>query len=122
MVPLGEELVQHIQRSSAGASPPTGSVSGAFEFLSPAIEAWARSLSMSTAIAYFETEYFSGEGFERSVLWAHGEISLGPFEGAGSINAALKALGVVATPGVEEFEYVGLGRHRTLDEWLAEAT
>ena len=116
MIPLSEDLVAEIER--AGADPGGATVAGAFEFLSPAVEAWARALSRSTAITYIETEYVGGEGFERAGVWSGGSIALGPLDGAGSINQALRALGVQPAPGVEAFELVGLGRHRSLDEWL----
>ncbi len=63
-------------------------------------------------------EYVGGEGFERAGVWSCGTIALGPLDGAGSINQALLALGVRPASGIEEFELVGLGRHRSLDEWL----
>ena len=44
-----------------------------------------------------------------------------PLEGAGSINQALRALGVQPAAGIEEFELVGLTRHRSPDEWLQDA-
>lgn len=120
MVPLSESLISEIQ--GAAAAPGGPSVSGAFEFLSPGIEAWVRALSADTPIAYIETEYFGGEGFERAGVWSHGAIALGPLEGAGSINQALRTLGVEARPGVEEFEVVGLDRHRSLEDWLQDGS
>ena len=119
MVPLAEDLLAEIQK--AGAAPGGASVAGAFEFLSPGIEAWVQALSARTALAYIETEYVGGEGFERAGVWSHGKIALGPLDGAGSINQALRALGVQPAPGIEEFELVGLGRYRSLDEWLQDA-
>lgn len=125
MVPLSESWLQQVQRSAeqgARASSVAGPVSDSlFEFLSPTMEQWFRGLSTGTAIAYVETEYFAGEGFERAVVWRDGAPVLGPLDGAGAINRALKFLGVVAEPGREEFDVVGLGRHRTLEEWLSEA-
>ena len=54
-------------------------------------------------------------------MWSRGRIALGPLDGAGSINQALRALGVQPAAGIEEFEFVGLSRHRSLDEWLQDA-
>lgn len=121
MVPLSEALVQEIQ---ASAPPETGGPSDvvdALEFLTPAVERWARELSQGTAVAYVETEYFGGEGYERAAVWKDAELAVGPLDGAGSINRALRALGVVAPDGQQEFDAVGLGRRRTLKEWLSEA-
>lgn len=119
MIPLAEDLVSEIQ--TAAVAPGGPSVAGAFEFLYPGVEAWAQTLSSDTAIAYLETEYVGGEGFERAGVWSRGKIALGPLDGAGSINQALRALGVQPAPGIEEFELVGLGRHRSLEEWLQDA-
>jgi len=119
VVPLSESLLSEIDQAKVVPQGP--SVAGAFEFLSPGVEAWVQALSADTTIAYIETEYVGGEGFERAGVWSHGKIALGPLDGAGSINEALRALGVVSEPGVEEFEHVGLGRHRSLDEWLRDS-
>jgi hypothetical protein len=116
MIPLSEDLIAEIQDS--GRAPSGATVAGAFEFLLPGVEAWAQQLSSDTAVAYIETEYVGGEGFERAGVWSGGKIALGPLDGAGSINQALRALGVQPRAGIEEFELVGLGRHRSLDEWL----
>lgn len=119
MVPLSEELLREIQRTASGEAPSRSP--GAFEFLTPPIEAWARSLSRRGPIAYIETEYLAGEGYERCVLWQNSELALGPFDGAGSVNQVLQALGVRTRPGQEAFDAVGLGRHRSLEGWLSEA-
>lgn len=123
MVPLSEALVLEIERADARrdrAVAHRGDRNGvdAFEFLSPGVEAWARTLSQDTAIAYIETEFVGGEGFERSGVWSEGTLALGPHDGAGAINRALRALGVQPAAGIDEFELVGLGRHRSVDEWL----
>ena len=47
--------------------------------------------------------------------------ALGPLDGVGSINRVLMALGVQTAQGIEAFEFVGLDRHRSLDEWLQDA-
>jgi hypothetical protein len=85
------------------------------------VETWVRSLSRDSSIAYIETEYIAGEGYERSAVWVDGKIALGPLDAAGAINEALRALGVRAGRDTEEFHLVGLDRHRTLDEWLERA-
>lgn len=123
LLPLSERWLQQVQRDAVvegdgGLAPMAHPV---FEFLTPTVEHWIGGLSKSTPVAYVETEYFAGEGFERAADWRDGATVLGPMDGAGAINRALRFLGVVAEPGREEFDIVGLGRHRTLEEWLAEA-
>ncbi len=120
MVPLSEALLREIQREGNGAAA-TGGLEGVFEFLTSAVERWVRELSKSATVAYLETEYFAGEGFERSAVFRDANVILGPLDGAGAINRALLALGVTTKPGQEAFDAVGLDRHRSLDEWLSEA-
>ncbi len=120
MVPLSEALLREIQREWGGSQGSTR-IQGVFEFLTPPVERWVRAISEGSALAYIETEYFGGEGFERSAVFRDSQVVLGPLDGAGAINGALRALGVAARPGQEEFDVVGLGRHRSLEEWLSEA-
>jgi hypothetical protein len=118
MVPLSEELLREIQRTASGdggSRPPS-----IFEFLTAPVEAWARALSRQGPIAYIETEYLAGEGYERCAVWHNAELALGPLDGAGAVNQVLQALGVKTRPGQEAFDAVGLGRHRSLEGWLSE--
>jgi hypothetical protein len=123
MVPLTEAWLQHLQRTSATPEGRGGVAAepSLFEFLTATVDLWIRALSIGTAVAYVETEYFAGEGFERAAVWRDGAPVLGPLDGAGAINRALRFLGVVAEAGREEFDVVGLGRHRNLEEWTHEA-
>jgi len=123
MVPLTEAWLQHVQQTAA-AFEGRGNVAAEttpFEFLTATVDLWIRALSIGSAVAYVETEYFAGEGFERAAVWRDGAPVLGPLDGAGAINRALRFLGVVAEAGREEFDVVGLGRHRSLEEWIHEA-
>jgi hypothetical protein len=119
MVPLSESLLREVQKRWPGAAG-SSRVSGVFEFLTPSIEKWVQELSQGAAIGYVETEYFGGEGFERSAVFRDANVTLGPLDGAGAVNQALRALGVAGKPGQEEFDAVGLGRHRSVEEWLSE--
>lgn len=60
------------------------------------------------------TEYFGGFGYQ----WAAAYTGSLRLEGDGTINAALRHLGVVRRPGVDEFDTVGLGEHRWPSEDL----
>jgi hypothetical protein len=120
MIPLSESLVREVQEKwpdRAGSER----IAGVFEFMTPSLERWVQELSWGCAIGYIETEYFGGEGFERSAVFRDGNVVLGPLDGAGAINGTLRSLGVAARSGQEEFDVVGLGRHRSLEEWLSEA-
>ena len=118
MIPLGERLLGEIQSRSRPA-PLEERLAGTFEFLTQGVEQWIRVLSESTSTIYVETEYFAGEGYERAAVWTVSQLSVGPLDGAGSINQALRSLGVIAPADRPEFETVGLDRCRTIEEWLA---
>lgn len=120
LIPLTESVLGEVQHS--GNPGPRGpSVSGSFEFLSLPLEGWAQALSVACSVLYLETEYFGGEGFERAVVWQGGNVTLGPLERAGATNESLRTLGVVAPPGREELDLVGLNRCRSVEEWLETA-
>ncbi len=117
MIPISEELLNAIERSetSLGATKQPG-----FEFLSEVVLAWARRLSKGTTLAYLEAEFISGEGTESAVVWRDGVVVLGPLRGTGAVNRALRTLGVSVPSRREEFEVVGLGKHRSPEDWLAD--
>jgi hypothetical protein len=69
---------------------------------------------------YFETEYDAGLGRQGAAVFEDGELVFGPqWEGIGSINHALKLLGVrVENPRLDEFQMVGPHLYRSSYEWL----
>jgi len=78
--------------------------------------------------AYVEADYFGGVGTQFAAVWRGGVLVFGPVlqpEGApfsatdGSlISQALRLLGVSRERHVDEFDAVGLGRYRDVDDWL----
>jgi hypothetical protein len=70
-------------------------------------------------LAYVETNYFGGAGWQGAVVCAAGEVMFGPTWGKfGPINDALGLLGVRRLPGrsADEFDCVGLGGFRDNDD------
>ncbi|WP_405820903.1 hypothetical protein OG241_34295 [Streptomyces sp. NBC_01390] len=87
--------------------------------------------STAGPVAYVEAEYFGGAGEQRAVVWAKGVLTLGPVDDATSeglssavspISQALRRLGAGRAPGTDEFETVGLNRHRDNEGWLSSST
>ena|SRR5262245_24042472 len=76
--------------------------------------------SRGGALMYFETDYFGGQGTQAAAVFQDGALVFGPESAElGPINAALQLLGVrIAPPAVDEFDTVGLGRHRHTNDWL----
>jgi hypothetical protein len=74
-------------------------------------------LSVGSAIAYVETNYIGSTGTQSAALWRDGQLVMQPVTLDASIsrppqfwpiNAALRALGVVAPPPADEFTVFGL--------------
>ncbi|SFU40531.1 hypothetical protein SAMN05216350_101781 [Polaromonas sp. YR568] len=100
--------------------PPLTAHPDGFNYL---CEQLVRELSMASSrgsLMYFETEYFGGEGAQGATVFRDGTIVLGPKSAeTGPINEALALLGVrVIAPARDEFETLGLDRHRHTEDWL----
>lgn len=89
-----------------------------FTHLPEGLVAQLRELSRGGRVAYVEAEYFGGAGEQRSVVWEAGAALGEPEESSHAINDALRSLGVQAAEGADRFDTLGLGRHRSVDDWL----
>ncbi|WP_290051899.1 hypothetical protein [Amycolatopsis solani] len=78
-------------------------------------------------VTYVEADYFGGSGTQSAQVWDGGQVVLGPLHLAtgkpipaeGSpISRALRWHGVVKGEHFDEFDAVGLGRHRETGDWL----
>lgn len=76
-------------------------------------------LAADPLYAVIHTNYFGGPGEQAAAVY-RGKVELMPCEGGsyGPINKALRLLGVTAAADMDEFDTVGLGAHRRLDEPL----
>lgn len=91
------------------------------------LAAWSK----AGPIARVEARYFGGGGTQRAAVWADGAVTLGPltigeFEPAPAegtpISRALRRIGARTEEGrADEFESVGLGRHRSTGGWAEPA-
>lgn len=79
-------------------------------------------LSERGIVACVEAEFFGGVGEQRCVVWHKGSLVLGPLDELDAINKALRFIGVKKRIFGDEFETVGLGKHRSNEEWLENAT
>lgn len=86
--------------------------------------------SLTGPVAYVEAEYFGGVGEQRAALWDRGDLVLGPlhcgehehFPLQGSpISQVLRRLGARRRLSGDEFDAIGLARHRDMDGWFEEA-
>jgi hypothetical protein len=79
-------------------------------------------LSAGSALAYLETAYSGPDGTQSAVVWRDGQVVMQPVSLDASvgrpaqfwpINAALRALGVMARPTEDEFTVFGLMAYRS---------
>jgi hypothetical protein len=82
------------------------------------IERWAGRMSQRGDIGYVAAAYFGGSGNQFAVVWSGGQVVLGPLRQPDAINAALRRFGIRASGGQDEFDSLGLGRHRHTEEWV----
>jgi hypothetical protein len=102
------------------------------------VAALTRQLSAGGRALYIVGETFGGRGIQEVAGWLDGEPWYGPCGTSdteadlepgyrlargrdSAINAALRALGVRAAPGQDEYETIGLTRHRYTEDWTADA-
>lgn len=98
------------------------------------VAAVARRLSAGGRALYVAGETFGGPGIQEAAGWRDSELWYGPcgtsdieadlepgYRSArredSAINVGLRALGVRAGPGRDEYETIGLTRHRHTEDW-----
>jgi hypothetical protein len=81
--------------------------------------------SAAGPVAYVQADCFGGECAQMAHVWWEGELAMGPLSmepGAeydpSPISQALRTLGVERGGWFDEFDMVGLGRHRETADWL----
>ncbi|PYP89840.1 MAG: hypothetical protein DMG65_12730 [Candidatus Angelobacter sp. Gp1-AA117] len=114
LVPLTEKLLETLKADSGDDAK---TVSPVFEFLYRAIVDRAIAASEEGPLAYVEAGYFGGQGLQMAVAWDQGNMVMEPSDTDNPINQALRLLGVKAAPPDDEFDTIGLGRHRRTARW-----
>ena len=91
-----------------------------FRYLADQLIDELRLASRQGTLMYFETEYLGGLGYQGAAVFQHGELIFGPQSAkTGAINQGLKLLGIRIKPTArDEFETIGLGRHRDTERWI----
>ncbi|WP_326623337.1 hypothetical protein OG863_40460 [Streptomyces decoyicus] len=121
LMPMTDEIFDAVTDGSDGGDLGFWRLPGGFDTL---LAQW----SAAGPIAYVEAEYFGGAGEQRAAVWADGSLALGPLDeptkkrfsrAVSPIPQAL--LGARKSLGEDEFEAVGLDRHRTNEDWISSA-
>ena len=103
----------------AGGTPGGKAPHEEFYKLSSALANFGAACSDRGAVAYVETDYWGGEGEQAAVLWEGGEVIYEPERARlGPINDVLRQMGATRGDGLDQFDAVGLGRHRSNDDWI----
>ncbi|MGA5565113.1 hypothetical protein ACPCUV_28655 [Streptomyces platensis] len=130
VVPLGQGLSLMPMTDEVFDAVTDGSDGGdlAFWRLPAGFDTLLAQWSAAGPIAYVEADYFGGVGEQRAAVWADGALSLGPLDeptkkrfsrAVSPISQALLRLGARRSRGEDEFEAVGLDRHRNNDDWIS---
>jgi hypothetical protein len=95
-------------------------------YLAAGVHALAIEISRHAPVAYIATAYFGGHGRQDALAWERGILRFSPTTPDynrpwphSPISQALRAIGVVADQGLDEFDTVGLGKHRETHRWAA---
>ncbi|MFG3285574.1 hypothetical protein [Streptomyces sp. NPDC048111] len=124
LMPMTDEVFDAVTNGSDGGDLGFWRLPGGFGTL---LSQW----SAAGPIAYVEAEYFGGVGEQRAAVWDAGSLALGPLDTPAKkrfsrpvspISQALRQLGAQKSPGADEFEAVGLDRHRETDDWISSST
>ncbi|MDO0930148.1 hypothetical protein QQY24_34385 [Streptomyces sp. TG1A-8] len=121
LMPMTDEVFDAVTDGSDGRDLGFWRLPGGFDTL---LAQW----SAAGPIAYVEAEYFGGVGEQRAAVWADGALALGPLDeptkkrfsrAVSPISQALRRLGARRSLGEDEYEAVGLGRHRSNEDWIS---
>jgi hypothetical protein len=85
------------------------------------ITAITDAIAKSGRVVYVEAEFFGGDGTQACVTWDSALRASQPLVDANAINSALRFLGVKVGDHHDEFEALGLGRHRDTEDWVGMA-
>jgi hypothetical protein len=123
LLPMTESLFDEVTRR--------GAVDSRFaqcQRFPPGFDTVLAQWSRQGPVAYVEADFWGGRGTQFAAVWEAGKLVLGPImdgEDAppaavrrSAVSQALSRLGAGAHGHIDEFDAVGLGRHRHVEEWL----
>lgn len=108
-VPVPDHEIDRLAETTALPSSPWDERFVHFGSVVPAVMA---ELSMHGPVAYVETEYFGGVGEQVATAFDRRVRILE----CGSVNDALRAIGVRAAHGRDEWDTLGLSEHRHMPD------
>jgi hypothetical protein len=90
-----------------------------WELLTTDVENEILKLIGNEKLSYLEVEYFGGEGGQSGIVWKDGKRVFEVSFQQEVVNEILRQFGVVKDKKLrDEFDTVGLGRHRNTEDWI----
>jgi hypothetical protein len=77
----------------------------------------AKAMSRNGIVVYVRTDYFGGAGEQAAIAYDKGEF-VQTFNQTDAIDRALRMYLGVKKDDSDEFDALGLGKHRSNDDWL----
>jgi hypothetical protein len=129
MLPVTAEMLSELDPHATGDER----IPGNWHLKQP-VAALAIALSRDRRVLYLFSETWAGPGIKESIAWRAGQLLYGPSgtcdveadlepgyllaPGDNAVNAGLRAIGVHAADGRDEYATVGLDKHRMTEQWL----
>jgi hypothetical protein len=132
MLPVTAEMTSGLDPDAVGDERIPGNWN-----LQQPVAALARVLSRDRRVLYLFSETWAGAGIKESIAWRDGQLLYGPSgtcdmeadlepgyqlapgdNAVNAVNAGLRAIGVHATDGRDEYATVGLDKYRMTEDWL----
>jgi len=125
LLPITDDLVRELKAYNADTKP---ALARPIEHISDGLHALAIDVSHNGPVAYVNTYYFGGRGGQDALVWDKGSLRFSPASPGyeqnwpnSPISQALRIIGVVVEQGMDEFDTVGLGKHRETHRWAKSA-
>jgi hypothetical protein len=118
-IPMEDVLYEKIEAAFPGSTRPPEFDVSPLGLESAMIEATRE----GGGLAYIETDYWGGSGGQSAMAVVDGEIRREPQRSRGAgvpINSALRAIDVVKSGDMDEFDTIGLGERRSMSDYAPE--
>ena len=113
ILPVDDLFVDSVTEPQASQSSET------WMRLTDAFHDLLRELSRFGPLAYIETEYFGGVGGQGAAVYSDGMVVMKPeWSNSGTINRALKLIGVKSRLLGDRFSALGLDQYRSNDDLM----
>ncbi|QGQ96589.1 hypothetical protein EHS13_17765 [Paenibacillus psychroresistens] len=111
IIPLTDELFDEVNENRSVSIKN-------YKYFTDRIGLFCSNISMISKIAYVEAEYFGGIGSQNGIVWDKEKVFFEETLSDNAINKALEILGIKKSKDKDEFDTVGFGRHRNVDDWI----